>query len=395
MIRKATVAGALLALLGAAQADESGAPPREPYQLVRTLQTLQDEISRGNLQAHNAQPELLKRVGEEFLKADASVWNDPRNSRAVVTYLLSGGSPQVVGTLRSRNVLRVDDAFLDGAIAYIEGRPDDARARLGGINARSLPATMGAEIALVQSALVAQSDAKAAIDRLDEARLLMPGTLVEEAALRREIFVAGQIDDFDKFEALALQYFRRFKNSIYAGNFRQRFALAVARFSFAQQAGRFPRLVAVLDHLDANSQRTLYLLIARTALVRGKVEMTDVAAERLLALTEEGSSDRERARLYRAAGRVVTAAHTEALLDLEKIEVARLPERDVELLTAARMLGRSVRKPLPEASAPPEPSGVKASLMRPRIDFTAPIAAVNRAQTLLDESKEQLKERDR
>ena len=362
MIRKATVAGALLALLGAAQAEESGAPPREPYQLVRSLQALQDEIARGNLQAHNAQPELLKRVGEEFQKADASVWNDPRNSRAVVTYLLSGGSPQVVGALRSRNVLRVDDAILDGAIAYIEGRPDEARTRLGGINARSLPATMGAEIALVQSALVAQNDSKAAIERLDEARLLMPGTLVEEAALRREIFVAGQVDDFDKFEALALQYFRRFKNSIYAGNFRQRFALAVARFSFAQQADRFPRLVAVLDYLDGSSQRTLYLLIARTALVRGKVEMTDVAAERLLALTEEGSSERERARLYRAAGRVVTAAHNEALLDLQKIEVARLPERDVELLTAALMLGRSVRKPLPEASAPPEPSGAKSEL---------------------------------
>src|SRR4029077_16546923 len=121
-------------------------------------------------------------------------------------------------------------------------------------------------------------------------------------------------------------------NSIYAGNFRQRFALAVARFSFAQQADRFPRLVAVLE-------RTLYLLIARTALVRGKVEMTDVAAERVLALTEEGSSERERARLYRAAGRVVTEAHEEALPDLQKIVVARLPERDVELLTAALTLG--------------------------------------------------------
>ncbi len=137
MIRRRQSPAPCLRLLGAAQAEESGAPPREPYQLVRTLQALQDEISRGNLQAHNAQPELLKRVGEEFLKADASVWNDPRNSRAVVTYLLSGGSPQVVGALRSRKVLRVDDAFLDGAIAYIEGRPDEARARLGGINART------------------------------------------------------------------------------------------------------------------------------------------------------------------------------------------------------------------------------------------------------------------
>ena len=119
--------------------------------------------------------------------------------------------------------------------------------RLGGVNARGLPATLGAEIALVQSALLAKDDLKASIERLDEVRLMMPGTLVEEAALRREIFVAGQLDDFDKFETLAMQYFRRFRHSIYAGNFRQRFSLSVARFSFVQQTDRFPRLVAVLD----------------------------------------------------------------------------------------------------------------------------------------------------
>ena len=96
MIYRGIIAGALLALLGAAQAEEVEAPLREPYQLVRTLQALQDEIARGNLEAHNAQPGLLKRLGEEFQKADPGVWKDPRNSRAVVTFLLSGGSPQVV-----------------------------------------------------------------------------------------------------------------------------------------------------------------------------------------------------------------------------------------------------------------------------------------------------------
>jgi chemotaxis protein MotC len=368
---------------------------REPYQLVRTLQALQDEIARGNLEAHNAQPALLKRLGEEFQKADPGVWKDPRNSRAVVTFLLSGGSPQVVGALRSRNVLSIDAAILDGAIAYIEGRPDQAKARLGGVNPRRLPATIGAEIALVQSALVAQNDPKAAIERLDEARLLMPGTLVEEAALRREIFVAGQADDFDKFESLALRYFRRFRHSIYAGNFRQRFAPAVARFSFAQQTDRFPRLVAVLEHLDRVSQRTLYLLIARTALVRGKIEMADLAAERVLTLTEEGSPERARARFYRAAARLVTDAHEEALLDLQNIEVDRLPERDAELLTAALTIGRNVRKALPAVSEQQHQSNGGQTSLRPRIDFSASLAAVNRAQSLLDQSKEQLKERDR
>ena len=126
----------------------------------------------------------------------------------------------------------------------------------------------------------------------------------------------------------------------------------MARFSFAQQTDRFPRLVAVLDYLDGSSQRSLYLLIARTALVRGKVEMTDVAAERLLALTEEGSSERERARLYRAAARWLRLRTTRRCWIFRRSKQARLPERDVELLTAALTLGRSVRKPLPEVSAP-------------------------------------------
>ena len=389
------IAAAWLALLGPALAEETGPSVREPYQLVRTLQALQDEIARGSLEAHNAQPAMLKRLAEKFQEADPGVWKDPRNSRAALTFLLSGGDAQVVGELRSRKLLSVDEALLDGAIAYVEGRPDEARARLGSVDTRTLPAALGAEIALVQSALLAQNDLKATIERLDEVRLLMPGTLVEEAALRREIFLAGQVDDFDKFESLAVQYFRRYRHSIYAGNFRQRFALSVARFSFVQQTDRFPRLVAVLDHLDRASQRALYLLIARTALVRGKTGMTDLAAERIVEMTEVGSPDRTRARLYRAAARVVTDAHEEALLDLQQIDASRLPEQDAELLAAALQLGRGVRKPLPAASSQQDAAGGEQTAMRPRINFSASLGAIDRAQKLLDESEAQLKERNR
>lgn len=389
------IAAALLALVGPAQAENPVPPVREPYQLVRTLQAMQDEIARGNLDAHNAQPATLKRLAEKFQEADPAVWKDPRNARAALTFLLSGGDPQVVGDLRSRKLLNIDEALLDGAIAYVEGRPDEARSRLGSVNARTLPATLGAEIALVQSALLAQNDLRATIERLDEVRLLMPGTLVEEAALRREIFLAGQVDDFDKFESLAVQYFRRYRHSIYAGNFRQRFALSVARFSFVQQTDRFPRLVAVLDHLDRASQRALYLLIARTALVRGKTGMTDLAAERIASMTEVGSTERMRARLYRAAARVVTDAHEEALLDLQQIDASRLPEQDAEILAAALQLGRGVRMPLPAPPLQLDGAKVEQTAMRPRINFSGSLGALDRAQKLLDESEAQLKEQNR
>jgi chemotaxis protein MotC len=389
------IAATLLVCLGSAHAQSADDQMREPYQMVRSLQMLQDQIARGDLDAHNSQPALLKRLGENFLKADAAVWKEPRNSRAAVTFLLSGGSPQVVASLRSRNVLNIDETIVDGAIAYVEGRTDEAKSKLANIKPRSLPAALGAEIALVQSALVAQDDLKVAIALLDEVRLMMPGTLVEEAALRREIFIVGQDDDFDKFEALAVRYFRRYRHSIYAGNFRQRFALSVARFSFVQRPDRFPRLVAVLDHLDRASQRALYLLIARTALVRGKTEMTVLAADRVFALSDDDSAERVRARLYRAAARVATSAHSTAIAELEQIDKAKLSERDVELQTAALAIGLNVRKALPEAKAKSDGSSEVKTAMRPRIDFSRSLAAVDRAQKLLDASQEQLKEKTR
>ncbi|HEY0331529.1 MAG TPA: chemotaxis protein [Rhodopseudomonas sp.] len=395
MIHFGIIALAWLALLGAARAEDSEAATRQPYQLVRSLQALQDDIARGSLDAHNAQRDLLKRLGEQFQQSDPELWKDSRNSRAAVTFLLSGGDPEVVRTLRARNLLALDEAVVDGALAYIEGRPDEARERLGAVRARNLPAALGAEIALVQSALLAKSDVKATIDRLDEVRLLMPGTLVEEAALRREIFLVGQADDFDKFEFLATRYFRRYRHSIYAGNFRQRFALSVARFSFAQQTARFPRLVGVLDHLDGASQRALYLLIARTALLRGKTEMTELAAERVMALSEQDSPTRARAELYRAAARLVTNGHQQALQDLQQIDAGRLPEQDSELLAAALKLGRDVRKALPAVTAKVEINDGVPTAMRPRIDFSASLGAIDRAQRLLEESDAQLKERNR
>ncbi len=92
-----------------------------------------------------------------------------------------------------------------GALAYVEGREKEALEIFEGINPRSLLVTLGGQIALVKSALLVNSDLRGAMIQLDDARLLTTGTLVEEAALRRQIFVAGQVDDFNKFEMLAIQ----------------------------------------------------------------------------------------------------------------------------------------------------------------------------------------------
>jgi chemotaxis protein MotC len=351
---------ASLAAPAAAQpVDTPGSPP-EPYRLVRTLQLMQDQVARGSIEAHGAQMTLIARIGEDFLAADARLWQEGRNARAAVVFLLSGGHPQVVRRLLDRKHLDSGDKLLIGALAYIEGREADAAELLRGVDPRTLPASLSGQIALIQSALLVRQDVKAAISRLDDARLLMPGTLVEEAALRREVFVAGQADDFEKFEALAIRYMRRYRQSIYAGNFRQRLALALTRFGFAQDERYFPRLSAMLENLDADSRRTLYLLIARTAVLRGKPAMARLASEQAATLTADGSRERERASLYQAAARIVTDGYEKSVAELRNVDRRQLSPRDVELLDAVLTLAGQMRKPTPdpkvgESSPPPSP----------------------------------------
>lgn len=78
MTHAGIIAVALFGLLSSARAQEMEPQVRAPYQLVRTLQALQDEIAHGDLKAHNLQPAMLKRLGEKFLEADPAVWQDPR-----------------------------------------------------------------------------------------------------------------------------------------------------------------------------------------------------------------------------------------------------------------------------------------------------------------------------
>jgi len=315
-----------------------------------------------------------------------------------VIYLLSGGKPAMIRTLLSYDKPpAIEDRLIKGALAYVEGHEDEARDLLRPVDVRSLPPSLGGPVALVQSALIVRQDVASAMAFLDEARLLMPGTLVEEAALRREIFLAGQVDNADKFEALAIQYVRRFRHSIYAGNFREHLAVALTRFSFAQNTNMFSRVQRILEHLDPASRRSLYLMVARTAVLRGKTDMARLAAEQAAAASRDGSPDGDRARLYRAITSVLGDSYEDGMRDLAKIDRKRLSVRDAELLDATQRLAGQVRK-WPEGAAPGQRTAASAEPPPPiaRID-TASAAGktINYAQKLLEDVDKMLKEADR
>lgn len=351
----ATVLAGFVTLAAAAQA-AGGKVDAQPYELVRTLQHMQDQIAAGSTAAHAGQRGLLKLIEEHFMAAPAEVWQEPRNARAAVVYLLSGGQPSVIrhllGFERKPNV---DERLLLGALAYVEGQEDEARRLLQPVSPRALAPGLGGQIALVKAALLVRDQPAAAMEMLALARLLMPGTLVEEAALRREIFVASQLGDLDRFEALAERYMRRFRHSVYAGNFQQRFAAALTRLDFTKDPARFGRLDGMLDNLDPVTRRDLYLLVSRASVYEGRIEAAIHTARQALALSRPGEAAAERARLYQAAAKIVTeAGYEEARAELRAINRSLLSQADLELLETAQSLARHIRQWPAALPEPPE-----------------------------------------
>jgi len=352
-----------------------------PVELVRRLQRLQDRIAAGAADVAT-QKKLLSETDRAFEAAAPAVWQDPANARALVIYFLSGGTPAVLRTIARRDPKpAIDPKLLLGTLYYIDGNEDAALRELGEIDARSLPNNIGGQIALAQAALVVRKDAAKAGRLLALARLLMPGTLVEEGALRRQILVAAQANDAAEFERLSAHYFFRFRSSAYAGNFRQRFAAALTHVQFVNGEGGPERLAAILKPLDDAGQREIYLAMARAALLEGKTPLAAATAERALGLAAPVSLDAERAQLYLAAARAVTPDRAqEAATALAHIDSTRLDPSDVLLASAAIKAADTVRL----ADKPENPAAVQVAAQdAPAADDGKPPAVITRAQAAL------------
>jgi chemotaxis protein MotC len=348
-------AGALM-LSGLARGEDAAS---SFVQRVANLQNVQAAIAQGDLAAYAAQPKILHEISDAIGAAKPEVWRNSRESRAVIIYLLSGGQPRVVMRLiESGNVPQDDEKLMRGAIAYQLGHEAEARHLLADVDPKTLGPALGGQLAFVQSILWTTLDAKKAIALLDLARLMMPGGLVEEAALRREVYlVADAAQDPDKFMGLAAQYLSRFPKSPYGENFLKSFTATLIRLHLGEEVDNFAKIESMTEGAPLEGRRTLFLAIARAALVGGKIAMADVAATKALTLAQADSADEARGKLYQAAARSMSDQHEASATQLQAIDPKKLPKRDETLLAAARAIARRVyEKPTvaPE-SAPPAP----------------------------------------
>jgi chemotaxis protein MotC len=273
------IAGLMLlaaALPTASAGAADGESQLQAFQMVRSLQIVQDRLASGDHAALPMQRKLLELIDKRLRETGQDGYEDPRNFRALMVYAMSGGNPDTVEAVLARLVLDERERGIgNGIVAYLKGDILAARSALAAVDSLSLPNEVGAFLALVKGSVSAAEEPEAALALFDHARLLGPGTLVEEAALRRSIDLAAISGDAGRFMLAATQYVTRYLRSPYASQFADSFISGV----IALHASIDVEAIGVITALmDAEQEQSIFLRIARRAGLEGLSELSTFAA---------------------------------------------------------------------------------------------------------------------
>ncbi|MBV8664139.1 MAG: hypothetical protein JO107_13670 [Hyphomicrobiales bacterium] len=347
------LAGALLLLaLGVC----GSVPARAQTIAVMTndLQALQAKVAAGDRAAYDAQSERLKAISAAIAAAKPETWKDKHETDAAVAYLLSGGRPSdIVRLLESGAVPESEKSLMRGALAYIVGDDKQARALLDDVDPRSLDLRMAGQVAFAKSVLASSKDPNKAIELLDLARLLAPGGLVEEAALRREIAVTADQRDIDRFSGLCRQYAARFGHSVYADRFLAGVANAALRAELIRDLPSFQKFHNFVSTLSPVDRGRFLLTVAREETIGGQFAVAGVASGEALQEAPSDSPEEARGRLYEASARIMTPEFDRGLAELQSVAEAKLAPEDQALLSAVRSVAAHLRQPMAEQANPP------------------------------------------
>lgn len=337
-----TVCAALL-LVFAAQPSSAAIDGIAPFKMVRSLQFVQDSVVLGDHSAGEMQRHLLTLIDERLRAADADVFTDKRNVEAALIYSMSGGNPEtLVLLLRGEGGEHFNADLAKTLTTYFTGNPEKARGNLMRLLREYKGSRIEAYLTLVAANITAPSDAAAALKLFDWARLLAPGTIIEESALRRATHIASKAGLTELAMDNAERYVRRYLHSPYASQFVDIFVYAVVEHSDEVDA---ERMEYILSLMDSPRQREIYLRMARMSTIAGKERLALLAANRAEALSgEKRDIVHDLAEFYAGVASVPTDNIKEAVEAIAAVPDRMLSERDRALRDAARIIADEVTR---------------------------------------------------
>ena len=355
--------------------------PLQPAQMVRSLQLVQDRVAAGDHAALPIQRKLLEMIDARLRGGSDEELSEPAGFRATLVYAMSGGNPATLETVLDR--LQLDEPSSRkalGVLSYLKGNPKASAVALSKVDPMKEQPELGAFLALVKGSVIALEDPKGALKLLDQGRLLAPGTLVEEAALRRFMPLAAETHEPERFLLASEQYVRSYLPSPYASQFADSFVAGVVALHDTIDLKRVEEVVRLMS---PQQQQVIYLRIARRSAIDGLAALSTFASERTTVAAAPATSDKDpRALLYASLAGATTEPLETLRANLARIDRRQLSKGDLELLDAVTAISDQITS-APQGGGPAEPQASKAwppSPASPTSPAPAELAAVPEEQ---------------
>ncbi|MFV0279843.1 MAG: hypothetical protein ACK5JM_03650 [Rhodoblastus sp.] len=267
--------------------------------LVEQLQNAHDEMTSGTEGAERRRDEIALRL-KTYLQGAGETRLERREENALIYFLLTGGESQPASRiLIAHNKDGANATLIEHVVAYTSG--DEAKGADGllTIDLREATPEIAGVLALGQARILLGKDKALSEAKFLAARILAPGGLIEEIALRQELFVLDKDADASNVERIAHRYSGRFSHSIYAENFFQRLETLSERMWTDANPARRADVVRMFEDLPMSIRIRIGVRIARASLLRGDGDGARQASEALCGMPASEPGLRAVCELYR------------------------------------------------------------------------------------------------
>jgi chemotaxis protein MotC len=332
---------AVLMLPASALADENSA---QLTVQIRALTQQFDKIANRGSSTPGSLAEAREKYGTLLREGAASALESRELRVHAEIFVLSGGDVSVLMPLGEDIEPQTNEKKLfDGIVAYGNGHTAEAESILLSLDASSFDISRGAHLSLAQALLTSRTNPERAFEYFEKARLLLPGTLIDEAALRQIVVLASKTSNRERFSRAAISYLSRFRRSAYVAGFETQLAFHIVRFD-----GRDGPLI-LQELLNAHPQgwgRCLACFLAsisEQAILSGKVDLASTAAQAAMPFAANDSPEKQRLLLYNGAALIVTKDFARGLDALNSVRTSNLDKKHKELHIASLALAAKLR----------------------------------------------------
>jgi chemotaxis protein MotC len=309
---------------------------------MREITALQSDLAYGRSDAPQKLKSAMLKMPALLAESDLKKIN-ASEVQAIALYVLSGGEPSLTLKLLKSAVLTEQQRdLLLGTFSYATGDTEKAAEKLLPLVPKEFDTVLTAQLKMAQAQLAPKDSRTNTIRQLSLVADTVPGTLIEEAAIRRIVSRIDYRNDLRGFFYWTGRYLRRFPESLYYQDFESSFVTAAVDMPTEKMIAVEKGLTATFRLAGAVRTEMFARRILLSAIAKGNMEICSQTAKAILPVFDLEAPDfKNVSALLKAC--VAAEGNEGNLKALKAIQVADLDAIVARHVTHALTMGDAIQ----------------------------------------------------